>query len=165
MATTKFTKRAPKRTPAKDIEDPPEKAPARGKRSPSKGARGQRAEVDEAAVQHKARGTGSKSKAATEAVEAPVTERRRRPAPGADVASMKRATKKAATVPEEKGPSRPEKRAGARIKDASQLTRRETRKTSSPEKRAERAKADKPAARGAGRSARVPRGGGGKGKG
>jgi len=180
MATTKFTKKVPKKTPAKDIEDAPEVAPARGKRTPSRATRGQRADTQDADIRHKTRGA-AKAPAPTKAA----TPRRRRPAPGAVPAAVeasltedrggptakrnaKKRAPKATSALEgslEERPSRKSTRGSAnRAKAGTELTKREIRRTSSPEKRAERANADKGTGRGAGKGgvAKVPRGGGGK---
>lgn len=151
MATTKFTKKSPKKTPRKDIEDAGAPEPPRGKRSPSKGARGQRADTSDADIRHKARGTG---KSATG------VKRTRTKRPGAAAAEVE------AALPEESGgatakrnakkrapkasselegsltdtPSRKSTRGSAnRIKAGTELTKRAIRRTSSPEKRAEKA--------------------------
>lgn len=151
MATTKFTKKSPKKTPRKDIEDAGAPEPPRGKRSPSKGARGQRADTSDADIHHKTRGTG---KSATGA------KRTRTKPPGAvaeqfeldmrpdrDGATAKRNAKKrapkAAVALEGSDtgqPSRKSSRAGAnRLKQGTELTKRTKGRTASPEKRAEKA--------------------------
>lgn len=175
MATTKFTKNVPKKTPKKDIEDAGAPEPPRGKRSPSKGARGQRADTSDSGIRHKTRGTGKsatgvkrtrtrKPGAVAEEIEATM-----RPDRDGDTAkrnAKKRAPKAGVALEgsDTGQPSRKSTRRGAnRLKQATELSRRETRRTTSPEKRAERANAGKRSGRGTGKGvAKVPRGGGGK---
>lgn len=158
MATTKFTKNVPKKTQRKDIEDVATPEPARGKRSPSKGARGQRADTTDADIRHKTRGTGKTAAARKPAVMAG----RRRPPPGAvaeeieanlrpdrDGDTAKRNAKKRAPKAsvalegsDDGKPSRKSSRASAnRAKGDTELTKKAQRATRSPEKRAERAAA------------------------
>lgn len=170
MATTKFTKNVPKKTPRKDIEDAGAPEPPRGKRSPSKGARGQRADTSDADIRHKTRGTG-KSKTGVKrtrsknpgAVAAEVDASLREEGGGSTAkgggSTAKRNAKKRAPKAthalegsETGQPSRKSSRRSAnRIKAGTELTRRETRRTSSPQKRAERAGASRAKTGGAGK--------------
>jgi hypothetical protein len=153
MATTKFTKNVPKKTPKKDIEDAGAPEPPRGKRSPSKGARGQRADTSDSDIRHKTRGTGksatgvkrTRSKnpgAVAEEIEATL-----RPDRDGETAkrNAKRRAPKAGVALEgsdDGTPSRKSSRAGAnRLKQGTELTKAAQRASRSPEKRAERAAA------------------------
>jgi hypothetical protein len=176
MATTKFTRNVPKKTPRKDIEDAGAPEPARGRRSPSKGARGQRADTSDADIRHKTRGTG-KSKTGVKrtrsknpgsvADEVEAAMRPDREGATARRNAKKRAPK--ATVALEGSdtgqPSRKSSRRGAnRIKAGTELTRRETRRTSSPQKRAERAGASRAKTGGAGKGGMGPKARGARGR-
>ncbi len=158
MPTTKFTKNVPKKTQPKDIEDAGAPDLPRGKRSPSKGARGQRADTTDADIHHKTRGTGK-----TTAAKKPAAKTgRRRPAPGAvadaleealrpdrEGATARRNVKKRAPKAgvalegsDDGKPSRKSSRAGAnRLKQGTELTKATQRASRTPEKRAERAAA------------------------